>query len=335
MAGRLLLGLGLGLALVGCGATSTQGGAHPSPSPTAPAGGLTLSRLSSLSNYTFTTTSSNGGATFTIRGQVHGPEDWKVESTIPVAETHYDVGGRGYAVTLGQVMAVTFATPEGLSHLNGEYSAAQSLLGYTHVLGETISTAGSCRVAGETGTVYHLRSPENASSLLVETATACVAKGSGALLSYAAGVPSGSAAQASNIAGFTYTFTVDSIGGVGEISAPPQPAPTPTLPAPPVSSGPPQLPAGFPSQVAAPPGTVVSSAQVSSSKWYVQLSESGPAAISQYQARLESQGFSVLSSTSSAGTQLVTLTKGQYQVLLEQTSFSGQGGVMLTVIVQS
>ncbi len=50
--------------------------------------------------------------------------------------------GRGYAVTLGQVIQVSFATPEGLTHLDGEYSSAQSLVGYTHVTGETITTAG-------------------------------------------------------------------------------------------------------------------------------------------------------------------------------------------------
>jgi len=331
--------LTMGLAVAGCGGASNQGGAGPSPSPRATAGaasapGLTMSRLSSLRNYTFTASASNGGATFTVTGQVHGPEDWKVESTIPVAETRYDVDGRGYAVTLGQVITVSFATPEGLTHLDGEYSAAQGLVGYTHVLGERISTAGSCRVAGENGTVYHLRSPSDAASLLVETATACVAQGSGALLSYAAGVPSGSAAQANGIAGASSTFTVDSIGTVGVISAPSKPASTPTLPALPSATGSAQLPASFPSQVAAPPGHVISSAQLSSTKWYVQLSESSKDAISQYQTVLEGQGFSVSSTTSSSGTDLVILTKGQFQVLLEQISLSGQG-VVLTVTVQS
>ena len=336
-----LSGLVLGVALAGCGAsshsggqTTAPGGASPSPAQLAGASGLTLARLSSLRNYTFTASASNGGVAFTVTGQVHSPTDWKTESTIPVAESHFDVGGHGYAITLGQVIAVSFATPEGLTHLDGEYSAAESLVGYTHVTGESITTRGSCRVAGESGTVYHLQSPGNAASLLVETATGCVARGSGALLSYAAGVPSGSAAQANNLAGASLTFTVTSIGGVGQISAPRAPAKTPTPSAPPVSSGAAQLPTGFPSQLAAPPGKVLSSAQLSSTKWYVQLSETSQDAVSQYEAELKGQGFAVSSSTSSSGVDLVTLTRGQFQVLLEQTSFPGEG-VVLAVTVQS
>ena len=54
----------------------------------------------------------------------------------------------------------------------------------------------ACRVAGKSGTTYYLATPLAAAPLLLETVTACVAKGSGALLSYTAGVPSGSAASA-------------------------------------------------------------------------------------------------------------------------------------------
>ena len=336
-----LSGLVLGLALAGCGATAGSKGSTPPASGGSPpsagaaaVGGLTLARLGGLRDYTFTSSASNAGYTITITGQVHDPEDWRTESTVPVPETHYDVGGRGYAVTLGQVMAVSFQTPEGLTHLDGEYSAAESLVGYIRVTGERITASGSCRVAGESGKVYHLESPSQAASLLVETATACVAQGSGALLSYTARVPSGSAARANNIAGASLSFTVNSIGGVGVITAPKAPAATPTTTAPPASSGTAQLPPGFPSQVPAPPGKVLSSAQLSSTKWYVQLTESTQDALSQYGAQLKGQGFSVSSSTSSSGLDLATLTDGQFQVLLEQTSFPGQG-VVLAVTVQS
>ncbi|MDA8393692.1 MAG: hypothetical protein M0T72_00385 [Candidatus Dormibacteraeota bacterium] len=44
-------------------------------------------------------------------------------------------------------------------------------------------------------------------------------------------------------------------------------------------------------------------------------------------------GFSVSSSTSTSGLDLLALTKGQLQVLLEQTSFPGQG-VVLAVTLQ-
>ncbi len=336
-----LSGLVLGLALAGCGATavsprSTAPSSHGSPASAGAAGGgaLTLTRLSSLRDYTFTSSSSNAGYTFTTIGQVHDPEDWKTESTFPVAETRYDVGGRGYAFTLGQVIAVSFQTPEGLTHLDGEYSAAESLVGYTHVTGERITTSGSCRVAGESGTVYHLESPSAAASLLVETATGCVAQGSGALLSYTAGVPSGSAAQANNLARASLSFTVTSIGGVGVITAPTAAAATPTITAPPAFPGTAQLPPAFPSQVPTPPGKVFSSAQLSSTKWYLQMTESSQDALSQYEADLQGQGFSVSSSTSSSGLELLILTKGQFQVLLEQTSFPGEG-VVLAVTVQS
>lgn len=332
----------LGMALAGCGAASSPSGAHSTATPSSPASspqaagatGLTLSRLNSLTNYTFTSSSSNDGVTFKVTGQVHSSRDWKVESTIPVAETRYDVDGRGYAVTLGQVITVSFATPEGLTHLDGEYTAAESLIGYTHVLGEKISPGGSCQVAGEAGLVYRLRSPSAASALLVETATACVAKGSGALLSYTAGVPSGSASNADNLTGASITFTVDSIGGVAAISAPRSATSTPTPSVPTTPSGLGQLPQGFPQAVAPPPGQVMSSAQLGPTKWYVELSESNAGALAQYESELKAQGFSVSSATDSSAADLVTLTKSQYQVLLEQTSLPGQG-VVLAVTVQS
>jgi hypothetical protein len=329
------------LVLASCGAAAgsdksalATSGSSPSTGTVAGGGNLTLSKLSSLRNYTFTTNSSNANQDFAITGQVHDPTDWQTKSTVPVPETRYDVGGRGYAVTLGQVIQVSFATPEGLTNLDGEYSAAQSLVGYTHVTGETITTAGSCRVAGEAGTIYHLRSPGDATALLVETATACVAQGSGALLSYSAGIPSGSAARSNHLTGNTFTFTVESIGGVATIQAPKAPSAPPTSSAPSALSSGAQLPPGFPAQVAGPPGKVLSSAQLSSTKWYVQLTETSSVAFSRYEAQLKSQGFSIASSSNNSGIDLVTLAKGQFQVLLEQTSFPGQG-VVLAVTVQS
>ena len=53
------------------------------------------------------------GCTITITGQVHDPEGWRTESTVPLAQTHYDGGDPGHAVTLGQVIAVSVQTPWG------------------------------------------------------------------------------------------------------------------------------------------------------------------------------------------------------------------------------
>ena len=181
---------------------------------------LTLERLAGLQNYRFTSSASNGGYTFRLSGIVHGPRDWETRSTLPVKETTYDVNGRGFTLVIGHIVPVTFKTPDGLTHLDGERSAAESLIGYTRVRGIRIATGGSCRVAGRSGTTYHLKTPRNAASLLVETATACVANGSGALLSYTAGVPSGSVLKSVHLRGATLSFKVDGIGTVGVIRAP-------------------------------------------------------------------------------------------------------------------
>lgn len=55
---------------------------------------------------------------------------------------------------------MSFKTPEGLSHLDGEPTYAQALIGCTHVTGMTVSTAGSCDVAGQAGTTSHGTRPK-------------------------------------------------------------------------------------------------------------------------------------------------------------------------------
>ena len=148
-----------------------------------------LARLASLTNYRFTDTSTNDGFKFEISGPVHGPQDWQTNATEPLKVSTYDVNGRGYSLALGHVNPVTFKTPEGLTHLDGEYTAARGLVGYTNVTGMRISNAGSCKVAGVAGTRYFLKTPRVDSRLLVETASACIAKRSGALLAYDVGSP--------------------------------------------------------------------------------------------------------------------------------------------------
>ena len=331
-----------GMALVACGSTthpsgtSVVGGATTAPGSNSVAssggGALNLARLSSLTDYSFTATAGNAGYTFTVTGEVHDPTDWQTHSATP-AVTNYDVGGRGYAIAIGQVTPVSFKTPEGLTHLDGETTYAQALVGYTHVTGIRIATAGPCRVAGVEGTTYQVKTPGASASLLLETATACVANGSGALLSYSSGV-GGSAASAVHIAGAGTSFTVTAIGGIGPIAAP-GPTPTTSVPTiPPNLGSAPGLPAGFPSQVPVPPGQISSSTALGSAKWYVQLTESGSAALADYVKVLQGKGFNVVSSTNSAAADVATLADGSFQVQVEQISIPGQG-VSLAVTVAS
>ncbi len=290
-------------------------------------GGLSLARLGSLTNYSFVSTAGNDGYTFTITGEVHDPNDWETHSTSPDV-TDYDVNGGGYSVALGQVI------PGPPQKLAGEATYAQALIGYTHVAGIRITTAGTCDVAGLQGTTYQLKTPGADASLLVETATACVATNTGSLLSYSSGVPGGSAANAVHLTGASTSFKVTAVGGIAPIAAP-KAAPAPTAPsAPPASSATPTLPAGFPAQVPTPPGKVLSSADLSASKWYVQLSETDASALATYVKALQSNGFTVQNTTNTSAADISTLSDSQYQVLVEQISLPGQG-VTLAVTVSS
>ncbi len=290
-------------------------------------GGLSLARLGSLTNYSFVSTAGNDGYTFTITGEVHDPTDWETHSTSPDV-TDYDVNGRGYSVALGQVIAGSPQT------LDGETSYAKALIGYTHVTGIQITTGGVCDVAGVRGATYQVKTPGADASLLVETATACVAKNTGALLSYSAGVPGGSAASAVHITGANTSFKITAVGGIAPIAAP-QTTPATTAPnAPPASSATQAMPAGFPSQVPTPPGKVLSSATLSASKWYVQLTETDATALATYVKALQSNGFTVQNTTDTSVADISTLSDSQFQVLVEQISLPGQG-VTLAVTVSS
>lgn len=341
---RLALGpvvVTIGAVLTACGAagsasrTTSPGGAQglskQSAHVSSGEGGLSAARLGSLTDYSFISKSGNEGYSFTITGQVHDPTDWETNSTSP-AVANYDVDGHGYSLAVGQVIPVTFKSPDGLTHLNGEVSYAQALIGYTHVTGIRIVTAGSCNVAGVHGTTYEVRSPGADASLLVETATACVADGSGALLSYSSGVPGGSAANATHLTGAETSFTVTAIGGVGAISAPQGSSTSTVTSPPPASKGTSGLPAGFPASVPAPPGKTMSSVALSSTKWYVELTESGSTAESGYVKVLQGKGFSVVDSSNTVAGDITTLSNGSFQVLVEQMSLPGQGVVMAVTV---
>ncbi len=194
--------------------------ATPAATAATPAFGTNLNRLAGLTNYRFIYSATNDGYKLAITGAVHGPRDWEISATVPLKESTYDINGHGYSLALGYVNPVTFKTPKGLTHLNGEYTAAQSLVGYTHVTGMRISTRGACKVAGVQGTHYELLSPRADRKLLVETVSACIAKRSGALLSFAVSVPSGSVLKTLHARATSGSFTVTSIGHVGVIRTP-------------------------------------------------------------------------------------------------------------------
>jgi len=293
---------------------------------------LELSRLSALHNYTFTSVATSGVYSLALAGRVHSPSDWEVHSTSP-AVTTYDVGGRGYGVALGQVIHITFNTPEGLTHLSGEQTYAEALVGYTHVTGIKITTAGRCTVAGTPGTTYHVQSPD--ASMLSEVAAACVDNSSGALLSYTSGINGGSAAKATHLTGLATKFTVVSIGGVGQIYAP-RPRVTKPVPTVPSYAGVPTgMPSGFPREVPAPPGKIISAVRLSAGKWYLELTEKSATAIVGYTRSMKARGFRLTSSTDTAASDIEVLANGPVQVLLEQMSLPGQGVVLAVSVTRS
>ncbi|MBW4030927.1 MAG: hypothetical protein HIU57_09715 [Acidobacteria bacterium] len=321
------------LVVIGAGGAvaSGPGTAHAASRSAVPS----LSRLSSLKNYTFTTTSTNAGYAFKLTGAVNGPENWETHAISPLRVVTYDVGGRGYTVALGQVRSVSFATPSGSQQLDGEFSAAQALVGFTHVAGIVLTTPGACRVAGVNGTTYRLVTEKSAASLLVESATACVATGTGALLSLESGVPSGSAATAIHLRGATTVFTVDSVGGVRPFRAP-RLTPSTTVARAPVTSLPAaSLPAGFPPQVPRPPGEIVSGVRISATKWYLQMKESSAAAIDDFARALTASGFTMKSRSNSSLEKVDLLDKGTLQVMLQQMSLPGESVLLMVTVDRS
>lgn len=301
-------------------------------------GDFSLARLAGLRNYTFTYGYAKSSQGVTAVGEVHGPTDWRL--TVSVASrgpsvTTYDVGGHGYSLVKGlpAVTKIAFKTPEGLTHLNGEETWAEALVSTQHVAGVRVDTAGACRVAGQRGTVYDLRSPAASQGVFAVSERACVGR-DGALLSFTEGVAGGSAAGAIGLAGKSETFSVTSIGRVGEIRVPKGPAtssPTTTVPAPPSSvSG--RLPSGFPSAVPAPPGTIMSATRLSPTKWYALLTETSSRALATYVARLESKGFSVSTRSTTAASSVIALGDASFRVVLEEMTLQGEG-VTLAVSV--
>lgn len=134
------------------GAPKSSSSASSSTSTLDGGAGLSLSKLASYTNYAFTYSASAGGAAIVGNGAVHSLTDWRLQVSSP-AVTTYDVGGKGYGTASGfsGVTPETFATPEGIHHLNGQYVSAQALIGMAHVYGEHVRKGGVCTVAGQSG----------------------------------------------------------------------------------------------------------------------------------------------------------------------------------------
>ncbi len=329
------------LILAGCGtAPSPSGGAQRSGSPAARSAPnakvvFQLGRLAGLTNYTFVYQATNNGARIVTSGRVHALTDWVLTTTVGPKVTIFDVNGRGISRISGSGLAtrMRFKSPDGADTLNGEYVSAKGLIGVTHITGVRILRAGSCGAAGVRGTLYDLKSPANASRILRLGWQACIADGSGSLLTFVSGVKGGAAANAIHLAGAGTSFEVTSIGGVGPIVAPTPaktgtPTPRPTAPAP---TG--ALPAGFPQSLPPPPGKVFTGSQLSTGRWYLQMAEGTDAsAIKSYMARLKAKGFTATTDLATAAGDIADLHSARYSVTLEQTNFPGQG-YMLTVTV--
>ena len=312
--------------------TSSSSSKSGSISQTVDSSLFNLTRLSSLTNYSYVYTALNQGYTFKRIGRVHSLTDWSVTSTSP-AVTIYDIDGHGYSV-VGTIRSTDqFKTPEGTTHLAGEVVWAGALIDDTHIAQVRINEGGSCRVAGVLGTEVTVRSPLAARSIFGLNVHACIDKSSGALLSISQGVVSDSAPTAAGLKGSREQWAVTAVGGVGPIHLPPSSPASPSTST--VSSGAvqPAIPSSFPAALPTPPGTLKSAVAVSPSKWFLLLSESVGNASQHYVRTLEGRGFHVTSATNASAISVVTLSDATYSVEIEQTPGIGGSGSVATLAV--
>ena len=195
----------------GGGSTGGTGGTGGTPT-TAPASGtssrLDLSKLGSLSDYTFTFRD-NG---LVITGAVHSPTDWRTDQ--PLVVLH--IAGFTYG-KLGPYWYKNKDNPA--SYEESAYPATVSgFEGFLSIAGARLTKGPPCRQAGLAGHTWTIKTPKAASGILSETASACVADKSGALLEASFGAK-GSAVPGA-LKGIGYSFTVDSIGTVARIAVP-------------------------------------------------------------------------------------------------------------------
>ena len=189
--GTLVLG---GCARSGAAAPAAQG---------VPAA-LSLRALGSLTNYRARLTSGTTAHPMTIRTQVHSPENWASTSGYTVlhigAQSYVHFGSRWFA----------HADRPGRYAQTNLPSFARQFYAMTRVSGVRLRRGGPCHQGGLTGDTWTLRAA--AGSNFGETFSACVARGSGALLRLVVG--------ASGVAlGGRYAREVYDITAVGGVPA--------------------------------------------------------------------------------------------------------------------
>jgi len=241
----VLLGLaGLAVGLAACGGASTtavhasasqigtSGSSTSAPlagssaAPSSATGGsggsvagFDLRQLSSLTNYTFTSSFLDEPTHVTqVQGSVHGSTDWTATVTgIPVnGVVLYDIHGKGEEEEGGQSSSLALRSPNGTSHLQGEGYYARVLLDDVGHLGLRLTPDRGCEVAGLNGQNYDLGNPVGSSHAL--QGNVCLADGSGALLIYFLRQPANGSSGTNGVT--ISSFTVTKVGGVGPISPP-------------------------------------------------------------------------------------------------------------------
>lgn len=173
-----LLVIAGGLLLGGCSsskrATSTDKPGEDSQSVATNSSGLSVDRLSSLTNYRAQMQSGTGKSQMTIRTDVHSPDNWAVLTGI---ETRH-IGGERY-LDLGKYWVEQKDQPGEYARINLP-SVAKGFYSMTHVSHASVKEGDPCQQAGLSGHTWTISAAGG--GLLNERFEACVADKSGALL---------------------------------------------------------------------------------------------------------------------------------------------------------
>ena len=171
-----------------------NGSSGTAPSTAVLPGNISLARLESLSNYSYTEVNSGGGRSMTISGNVYSADNW--ETTISSMVIRY-IGTTSYA-KLGKWYASKGIQTPPLSEYAGQFLK----LATNPAL--RLREGGSCNFANTAGHVWTVVNT-NFNILLI---SACIADQSGALL------------QSSESKNMGSTFTITAIGTVRPFTVP-------------------------------------------------------------------------------------------------------------------
>lgn len=193
------------LLLTACG--SPQGA-------TGPRADLTVTKLSSITNYAFTYEVSS---TSQMSGQFHSLTDYQID--LGGIEERY-VKGQEYVSLDG----TTWTTSVGTT-MDPMAQVAAQMVGMLSVKGIRISSGGPCTVAGQKGRKISLRVPRAGRVGHNQTYDLCVDTANGGLLQ---GTVTASATIGQGPSAITEDFVVTQVGGVPVIAAPAATAATPS-----------------------------------------------------------------------------------------------------------